>query len=89
VIEDHAERLERLHKQQAGVSFEVAEDKRGPVLIINVPLSEPGQAVRVALTDKEAKYFLRRGEELLQADCPEERVDCGVYLLLAELAAQM
>jgi len=87
VVEAHAERLERLFRQQSGVTFEVAEGKIGPELIVNVPLSEPGHAVRVALTDKQVRFYLRRGDEVLEADCPDERVDRGVYLLLAELAA--
>ena len=88
VVEAHAERLERLFKQQAGVTFEVAEGKSGAELIVNVPLSEPQQAVRVALRDKDVRFYLRRGDETVEADCPDERVDRGVYLLLAELAAQ-
>jgi hypothetical protein len=87
VVEAHAERLERLFKQQSGVAFEVAEGKIGPELVVNVPLSEPGHAVRVALSDKQVRFYLRRGDEILEADCPDERVDRGVYLLLAELAA--
>src|SRR5262249_45611475 len=87
VVEAHAERLERLFKQQAGVTFEVSEAKNGTELVVSVPLSEPQHAVRVALTDKDVRFFLRRGEETLEADCPDERVDRGVYLLLAELAA--
>jgi hypothetical protein len=87
-IEAHADRLDRLYRQQAGVTFEVMEGERGPWLVVNVPLAEPGVAIRVAVTEKEVKYFVLRGGDLLQADCPDERVDRGVYLLLAELAAQ-
>jgi hypothetical protein len=89
VVEAHAERLERLFRQQAGVTCEVAEGKNGPELVVDVPLSEPRHAVRVALTDKEVRFSLRRGDEIHEADCPDERVDRGVYLLLAELAAQV
>jgi hypothetical protein len=88
VVESHAERLERLFRQQAGVTFEVAEGKEGPELVVNVPLSEPQHAVRVALRGKDVLFSLRRGDEITAADCPDERVDRGVYLLLAELAAQ-
>src|SRR5262249_31258801 len=88
VVETHAERLERLFRQQAGVTFEVAEGKKGPELVVNVPLSEPQHAVRVALRGKDVQFSLRRGAEITAADCPDERVDRGVYLLLAELAAQ-
>ena len=34
-------------------------------------------------------FFLARGDDLLAADCLEERVDRGVYLLLADLAGQV
>jgi hypothetical protein len=86
IVETHAERLERLIKQQSGVTFEAVEGKLRPELIVTVPLSEPNHALRVALTDKDVRYYLRRGDEILEADCPDERVDRGVYLLLAELA---
>jgi proteasome lid subunit RPN8/RPN11 len=89
VVETHAERLERLFKQQAGVTFEVRQSEFGFELIVNVPLSEPQHAVRVALAEKGVKFFLKQGDELVEADCPDERVDRGVYLLLAELAAKV
>ncbi len=89
VVETHAERLERLFKQQVGVTFEVRQSEFGFELIVNVPLSEPQHAVRVALAEKGVKFFLKQGDELVEADCPDERVDRGVYLLLAELAAKV
>jgi proteasome lid subunit RPN8/RPN11 len=87
-IEAHADRLDRLCRQQAGVTFEVVQGEHRPWLAINVPLAEPGDALRVALTEKEVHYFLLKGGDLLEADCLDERVDRGIYLLLAELAAQ-
>jgi proteasome lid subunit RPN8/RPN11 len=87
-VEAHAERLERLFKQQAGVTFEVGEGRTGPALFVNVPLSEPDRAVRVSLTQSEVKYFIQHAEELLEIESPDDRVDRGVYLLLAELAAK-
>jgi proteasome lid subunit RPN8/RPN11 len=87
-VEAHAERLERLFKQQAGVTFEVGEGKHGLALFVNVPLSEPGRAVRVAVTEGEIKYFLQHDDELLEIESPDDRVDRGVYLLLAELAVK-
>jgi len=88
VIEEHAERLERLYRQQAGVTFTVVPDEKGPGLAVIVPLAEPGIAIRVLIREKETRYFLVRGDEVLAVDCLEDRVDRGVYLLLAELAAQ-
>jgi hypothetical protein len=87
-IEAHAERLERLYRQQAGVTFGVVAGESGPWLAVNVPVAEPGTGIRVLLKPKEARYFLVRNGELLAVDCLEDRVDRGVYLLLAELAAQ-
>jgi proteasome lid subunit RPN8/RPN11 len=87
-IEAHADRLDRVCRQQAGVTFEVVPGEHRPWLVVNIPLAEPGDALRVALTEKEVHYFLLRGGDLLEADCLDERVDRGIYLLLAELAAQ-
>jgi proteasome lid subunit RPN8/RPN11 len=87
-IEVHAERIERLARQQAGVSFELVDGQQGPVLSMTVPLAEPGDAIRLLLEGKEVAYLLQRGGEHLMADAREDRIDQGVYLLLAELAAQ-
>jgi len=89
IIEAHADRLERLHRQQAGLTFEVAEGRYGPALAVNIPLAGRGQTLRVLLEEKEVRYYLQRDGELLAADCPEDRVDRGVYLLLAELASDV
>jgi proteasome lid subunit RPN8/RPN11 len=87
-IEAHAERLERLYRQQAGVTFGVVPEESGPWLAVNVPVAEPATVIRVLLRPKEARYFLVRNGEMLAVNCLEDRVDRGVYLLLAELAAQ-
>jgi proteasome lid subunit RPN8/RPN11 len=87
-LEAHAERLERLCQQQVGIRFEVVTIASEPVLVMNLPLAETGNALQVLLEEKRVRYFLKRGDDLLMADCPEERVDRGVYLLLAELTEQ-
>jgi proteasome lid subunit RPN8/RPN11 len=87
-IETHAERLERVCRQQTGITFETATDDGGAHLAVNVPLAEEGTALRILLQGEKVRYFLQRGDELLATDCNEERIDRGVYLLLAELAAQ-
>jgi hypothetical protein len=86
-IEAHAERLDRLARQQAGVIFEVADGRMEPALAVTIPLAEPHSALRVLLEGKEVTYVLVRGQELLIADSHETRIDRGVYALLAELAA--
>jgi proteasome lid subunit RPN8/RPN11 len=87
-IERYADQLDRLCRQQAGVAFRVVERPDGPALGVEVKLAEPGALLRLVIRGKEAQYFLVRGDELLSVDPDEERVDRGVYLLLAELAGQ-
>jgi hypothetical protein len=89
VIEAHADRLDRLCRQQAGVSFEVVDGKFGPALAVRIPLADPGNAIRVLLEEKEVRYFLLRNGDTYLADPRDPRIDRAVYLLLAELAAQV
>jgi len=88
-IEAHAERLDRLARQQTGVTFTVTEGKHGPALGVTVPLAEPGSLIRVLVEEKEVRYFLLQDEKLLAVEPGPAQVDQGVYLLLAELAAQL
>jgi len=88
VIEIHADRLDRLCRQQSGIAFEVVTGERGPALAVTVPLARPGHALRVLLRGKEVHYYWLRDGEPLLVDANEARVDRAVYLLLAELAAQ-
>jgi hypothetical protein len=85
-IEQHADRLDRVYRQQVGVTFDLTHDEGKPALAVNVPLAEPGDSLQVVLRDEEVRYYLLRGGELLAADCDEPRVDRGVYVLLAKLA---
>ena len=87
-IENHADRVDRLCRQQAKVYFEVVSGQEGTALALNLPLADPGNSLRVLLEGKEVRYYLFRQGQVLAADLPEFRVDQGVYLLLAELAAQ-
>jgi len=87
-LEAHAEPLDRLYRQQARVTFEVVAGQREPALAVDVSLAEPGNSVRVLLEGTDVRYFVRLEGELLAADSQESRADRGVYLLLAELAAQ-
>ena len=86
-IEQHAERIDRLCRQQAGITLDVTAGRKGPALTMNVPLAEPGNGIRVVLEEDETCYYWLRDGELVAADPQETRVDRAVYLLLAELAA--
>jgi hypothetical protein len=87
-IEFFAEALERLCRQQAGLSFQVVSGENGATLAIQIKLAEPGTALRVVLGGKDVAYFLQRGQELLSVDPPAPQLDRSVYLVLAELAGQ-
>jgi hypothetical protein len=87
-IEEHAERLDRLARQQTKVRFDVVEGKRGPALSATVTLAEPDKAVRVTIEGKEVRYYYESGGETFQVELPDALPDQGVYLLLAELAAK-
>ncbi len=88
VIESHAIQLDRLCRQQAGVTFEVVAGNQGTALGVRVPLAEPEHAIRILLEGKEVCYHLVRADDTLLVDPHEARIDRAVYLLLAELAAQ-
>jgi hypothetical protein len=88
VIESHADRLERLYRQQSGITFEVMGGEKEPALVVRVPLARSAHALQVLLRGKEVRYYWLRDGEPLEVDPKEARVDRAVYLLLAELAAQ-
>jgi proteasome lid subunit RPN8/RPN11 len=87
-LEVHAERIDRLYRQQAGLRFEVVSDEWGPGLILTLPLAGSGDAVRVVVRPKEVRYYVVRDGGLFEAQHHDDYVDRGVYLLLAELAAR-
>jgi hypothetical protein len=88
IIEAHADRLDRLCRQQSRVEFEVVSHRGGPALAATIKLAEPRGALRIILDKQEVAYYLIRGDEMLAVDAGETRVDRGVYLLLADLAEQ-
>ena len=87
-LEAHAGALERLYRQLAGGRFEVTADEWGAGLILRFPLPESRDFVQLLVRNKEVRYHVRHGGELLEVDPGEERVDRAVFLLLAELAAR-
>jgi proteasome lid subunit RPN8/RPN11 len=86
-IEAHAERLERLARQQSRVTFGLVEQDGNLRLTADLPLAESDVVVRAVMSEKEVTYFVIRDGAATRVDCGEYRVDRGVYLLLADLAA--
>ncbi len=87
-LEAHAERIERLFRQQVGLRFEVTSDEWGPGLILTLPLAGAGESLRVVVRPKGVRYYVVQGGEVLEVDHRDDCLDRGVYLLLAELAAR-
>lgn len=85
-LENHAERLNRLVKHIAGARFDVVPGKEKPALALTVPLVEPKRAIRVLMEGKEVRYLLLGPGEALAADFRDDRVDHGVFVMLAELS---
>ena len=65
-IEAHAERLDRLCRQQAAVRFDVVAGERESALAVTVPLAESGCGVRVLLTEKDTRYYVVNDGEVLR-----------------------
>jgi len=86
-LEHHADRIDRLYRQQSGMRFEVVNGGHGSGLMLTLPLAG-SEVVRVLVASTGVRYFLDRGGELLEVQHHDDWVDRGVYLLLAELAAR-
>jgi len=54
---------------------------------VDVPLAEADVFVRSVMSEKEVRYFVIQNDTTMPVECGEYRVDRGVYLLLADLAA--
>jgi hypothetical protein len=87
-IEIHAERLDRIARQQTGVSFQVVTGQSGQALAVNMKLAQPDDGLRLILEKNDVRLYLLRQGDLIEVDAREKRVDRAVYLVLAELAAQ-
>jgi proteasome lid subunit RPN8/RPN11 len=88
VIEKHAERLDRLCRQQTGVRFELISSAHGPALIVRVSLAVPNSEVKIILREKEEHYYVTREGRTLEVKPEDDRVDRALYLVLADLAGQ-
>jgi len=87
-LEEHGEALERLDRQQRGVTYQVYSDEWGPGLIVSLDLARPGDKLRLQIRPKEVRCYLVLQGELLEVPPGEGPIDRGVYLVLAELAAR-
>jgi len=84
IIERHADPLDRLCRQQAGVTMDATKG----ALTVQLPLAQPFTRLRLVLEKNNARYILIRGNDLMEVDPNAGQVDQGVYLVLAELAGK-
>jgi hypothetical protein len=86
-LENHAAQLDRLARQLSRVRFDVVDGKDKPALSMTIPLPEPDRAIRVLMEGKEVRYLLLGPEGAMIADFRDDRVDHGVFVMLAELTS--
>ncbi|HUR53084.1 MAG TPA: Mov34/MPN/PAD-1 family protein [Gemmataceae bacterium] len=84
-IEQHADRLDRLARQQTKVRFDVTAGRIKEALAVAVGLADGG-TIRVLLEGKEVRYFHEAAGGVSRVELPDTPPDQGIYLLLAELA---
>jgi proteasome lid subunit RPN8/RPN11 len=87
VIETHAEALDCLCRQQAGVTFTMVAGAEGPALTVQLPLADKDNFLHIVLEREEVRYLVHQHGVLSAVDPEEDHVDRAVYLILAELAA--
>jgi len=86
-VETHAEGLDCLCRQQAGMSFDIVNGTEGPALVAQVPLADKGSFLRIVLEREEVRYFVWHDGMFTTVDPEADTVSRGVYLILAELAS--
>jgi proteasome lid subunit RPN8/RPN11 len=84
-IEHHADRLDRLARQQTKVRFDVVAGRDKDALAVIVDLAD-GSTVRALIEGKGVRYFHESPGGVSQVELPDAPPDQGIYLLLAELA---
>jgi len=88
IIEEFCEPLERLCRQQVGVTFDIVPGQIGSALAVSMKLAEQNSSLRIVLEGTEAAIYWQRGQELLAVDSAEGPLDRRVYLVLAELVGK-
>ena len=85
-LEVHAERLDRLARTMQRVRFDVVAGKQKPALAVTVALADPDRAIRAVMEGKEVRYLLLQNGEAQVADFRDDRIDRGLFVMLAELS---
>ena len=67
------------------VSFGVIDGREKPALFLRVPLTESGRAIYVTMEGKEVRYLPLVPDGAMITDFRDDRMDHGVFVMLAEL----
>lgn len=87
-VEAHATRLEALAQALQRVRFAVQPGEHKPALVMMLPLPGAGdRELQIRMEGQGVRYFLLTRDGPLAANFHEQRVDVGVFTMLAELAA--
>ena len=81
-LETHADALERLCQQLAGVQLGIA----GPALSFAIPLADDSRRLRALIDGPQIRYYVEDEGKLLAVDPEAVTTEQGIYAILAELA---
>lgn len=87
-IENFAEPLDCLCRQQAQVSFEIVAGRSGQALAATLKLADASSKLRLLMEKDRVHYHLFRDGDIIEVDPKAEPLDRAVYLILAELAGK-
>jgi proteasome lid subunit RPN8/RPN11 len=85
-MEIHAGEIEKVLAQQAKATCGITQGAAGHQLTLSIPLAGSAGKIIVFIFKDKVQYFFEKNEQLFAVDIQEDKVDRGVYLVLAELS---
>lgn len=85
-LEVHACEIEKVLVQQSKATCSITKATSGHQLTLSIPLAGSACKILVFIFKDKVQYFYEKNEQLFAVDIHEDKVDRGVYLVLAELA---
>jgi hypothetical protein len=85
-METHAGEIEKVLAQQTKATCGITQGAAGHQLTLSIPLAGSAGKIIVFIFKDKVQYFFEKNEQLFAVDIQEDKVDRGVYLVLAELS---
>ncbi len=85
-METHAGEIEKVLAQQSKATCGITQGAAGHQLTLSIPLAGSAGKIIVFIFKDKVQYFFEKNEQLFAVDIQEDKVDRGVYLVLAELS---